>query len=60
AERQFCLPDYIMAGRLLKMGADGPKRLARTLAPPKRANKNRKTCFLQNKEKSARDHIITR
>ena len=44
-----------MAGRLLKKEADGPKRLARTLAPPKkapkRAIKNRKTCFLQSKGK---------
>jgi hypothetical protein len=42
-------PYDIMAGWLLKKGVDGPKRLARTLAPPKSANKNRKTCFLQSK-----------
>jgi hypothetical protein len=33
------LPYYIMAGWLLKKGVDWPKRLARTLAPPKNANK---------------------
>jgi hypothetical protein len=42
-----------MAGWRLKKDADGPKRLARTLAPPtpltKSANKNRKTCFIQSK-----------
>jgi hypothetical protein len=46
------LPSQIMAGRLLKKGADETKRLARTLAPPKSANKNRKTCFLQSRIKS--------
>jgi hypothetical protein len=37
-----------MAGWLLKKGADGPKQLAGTLAPPESADKNRKTCFLQS------------
>jgi hypothetical protein len=44
-----------MAGRRLKKGADGPKRLARTLAPPESANNNGKTClqssvFAKNQE----------
>jgi len=34
-----------MAGRRLKKGADGPKRLAGTLAPPKSANKMEKHAF---------------
>jgi hypothetical protein len=38
-----------MAERLLKKGADGPKRLARTLAPPKKAIKIEKSSFLQSK-----------
>jgi hypothetical protein len=42
------LLNQIMAGRRLKKGADGLKRLAGTLAPPKSANKNRKTFFLQS------------
>jgi hypothetical protein len=33
------LPYPIMAGWRLKKGVDGPKRLARTLAPPKSGNK---------------------
>ena len=37
------------AGWLLKKDADWPKRLARTLAPPKKAAlKIRKSCFLQS------------
>jgi hypothetical protein len=39
------LPSQIMAGWLLKKGADGPQRLARTLAPPKSANKKLKNMF---------------
>jgi hypothetical protein len=36
----LALPYDMMAGWLLKKGADGSKRLARTLTPPKSANKN--------------------
>jgi hypothetical protein len=42
----LALPYDMMAGWLLKKGADGSKRLARTLTPPKSANKNREICLL--------------